>query len=332
MLLASASGCPDKQEYLEPCAQDVDCQAELVCVDGQCLQAGVSAGPGGGDTGEVSAASDSADEAGTSGQPTSTAGTADSSASGTATTGAAETEGDEPSLLLLKEDFPYAAGFLQWAETWSATGQEFTRVAQPSLTFPTYAPDDIGRHAFVPMTTEPPEGAIVSEELMRGFSGGKTVASSAVCYFAFLVNLGNSTGTKSVEVFGLWAEKGYSVPLVYARPSEIGYYLSLYPPGGDALSTKTPLKPNVTHLVVLKYVLDDSADERSLFVYNDADVPLSEPWVPLVELHNLPTDNIALPIPSAVAGIALRRGSDSHGTEIRLDAIRVATSWSGLFL
>ena len=64
----------------------------------------------------------------------------------------------------------------------------------------------------------------------------------------------------------------------------------------------------------------------------DYDVPLSEPWVPLLELHNLPDDNIDLAVPSSVAGVALWRGPGSYGTEVRFDAVRVATSWSGLFL
>lgn len=327
----SVAGCPDaKQGVGRQCDIEAQCQVGLVCVEEQCQEAGTDTATGGGGP-DGGASGASGEDTGTWAGTEPTGGMQDTETDTAATT-PGETHGDDPQSVLLREDFAYPAGHLHATAEWAATGQPFVLVAQPSLTYPAYAPDDIGRHAFVPLTTEPPEGAIVGEELVRRFDGDRTLASSAVCYVAFLVNFGEYTSTKSVEILALWAGKEYRVPLVYARPTEIGYFLSLYPPGGDAMTTKTPLKANFTYLVVVKYALDGTADERSLFVYENFDVPLSEPWVPLVRLHNLPTDGVELPIPSSLAGVALWRGSDSHGVEVRLDAVRVTTSWSGLFL
>ena len=216
---------------------------------------------------------------------------------------------------LLIEDFIYPAGSLLTNNGWTAhsgAGTNPITTSAPGLTLSGYPSSGIGNSVAL---------ATSGEDDNRAF----TPQTSGAVYAAFMVNVSDA----AVDAVG-----GYFFHLgpdpigttfrgrVFIKKdasNNIAFGIS------KASNTEVAFTPfsyslNTTYLVVVKYTIvsGDANDTVALFV--SANVPASEP-APTVTA----TDTTATDINPAT--VALRQGSTATSPTLRVDGIRVGTSW-----
>ena len=229
------------------------------------------------------------------------------------TDGTVPTANATPTALLLVENFDYVAGTLLTNNGWtahSASGTNPIEVNNGGLTYTDYPSSGIGNAAILQAS---------GEAVHRTFP----VTNSGVVYVSFLINV-TSTWTTSDYVFNLGNDPigtGYRARLflINGGIGDFEFGLSQSAAAAD-VQTSNGYSYLTTYLLVLKYEIIDgsSNDEVSLYVF-DTGVPINEPVTPT--LGPVTGSDI-----SALGSVALRQ--TYANTQLIIDGIRVATSWS----
>lgn len=229
------------------------------------------------------------------------------------TDGTVPTANATPTSLLLVENFNYVAGTLLTNNGWtahSASGTNPIEVNNGGLTYTDYPSSGIGNAAILQAS---------GEAVHRTFP----VTNSGVVYVSFLINV-TSTWTTSDYVFNLGNDPigtGYRARLflINGGIGDFEFGLSQSAAAAD-VQTNNGYSYSTTYLLVLKYEIIDgsSNDEVSLYVF-DTGVPINEPVTPT--LGPVTGSDI-----SALGSVALRQ--TYANTQLIIDGIRVATSWS----
>ncbi len=217
---------------------------------------------------------------------------------------------------LLVEDFTYPVGSLLTNNGWTAhsgAGTNPITVTSPGLTLTGYPSSGIGNA--VSLTTS-------GEDVNRTFP----VQSAGSVYAAFMVNVSDA----AVDAVG-----GYFFHLgpdpigttfrgrVYIKKdasNNIAFGIS------KASNTEVTFTPfsyslNTTYLVVVKYTIVDGAGNDPVSLFISTTTPASEP-APNVTAPDTTASDIS---PGTVA---LRQGATATSPTVRVDGIRVGTSWA----
>jgi len=214
---------------------------------------------------------------------------------------------------LLIEEFPYEAGTLltdtpNWAAH-SGAGTNPITVTEDGLQYPDYP--QAGRA--VSLTTS-------GEDDHTNTSFEHT---SGPIYLAFLANASAAqTGDYFIHFY---QASNLFYGRVFCRASGDSLNFGVTRGAGTANYASAAFPRGETCLVVAKYTLNSGTQNDTAELWVNPTVGPVEP-PPLVSS----TDNNSTDATS-IAGIALRQGSSSSAATVRVDGIRVATSWEELF-
>jgi|GEM_PF-1458710 len=215
------------------------------------------------------------------------------------------------------DDFDYTVGTLLTSNCWAAhsgVGTNSVTVAASSITYPGYLSSGIGNE--VTLTTS-------GEDVNRTF----TAQISGTVYFSFLVNVtsATTTGDYFFNVGQTPIGTNYKGRVFVKADASNKLAFGIAQSTNNANYTEFNYDLNTTCLVVLKYIIVDGGtnDVASIFINPalNADEP-SSGWI-------TNTDAAGTDL-TEVGSVALRQGSASNAPVLKLDGIRVSTTWTDI--
>ncbi len=230
---------------------------------------------------------------------------------------------------LFVEDFNYNAGDLLTAKGWTVSSGTTNAIAvtSPGLTFTGYP--SVAGNSITLKTT--------GEDVYKTFP----IVSTGSIYLAFLLDVQsaqtgdyfialspqyfvNSSGTQSSGQTNYYARThlksngtGYSIGI--SKSSELT---------GGYVYGSTVLSFNKTYVVVIKHTFNAATaddDAESIYVFGTT-IPSAEPATSEVGPHVYSAKGD----PTDFYHITIRQGSTSAASALKLDGIRIATSWNTL--
>ncbi|WP_052731272.1 endonuclease/exonuclease/phosphatase family protein [Spirosoma radiotolerans] len=161
------------------------------------------------------------------------------------------------------------------------------------------------------------------EDINRKF----TAQTSGAVYASFLVNVATAQGTGDYFIHLGPSTLGTTfVGRVFVKSTTGGFQFGLAKAAGAETPTyaSTVYNFGVTYLVVLKYsfITGASNDQVDLFVSPTLGQPEPSSLINVVPSTTDPADNIG--------SIALRQGSGTNAAGLRVDYIRVGTTWASV--
>lgn len=227
--------------------------------------------------------------------------------------------------LLLTEDFDYPAGDSLKQHDWVMTGSPSSysyvnplSVVAPGLQYPGYRGSGVGNTAALA-----PTGQDLSKYFVTPAKGGNVYA-----FLMIRVSAARTSGDYFFHLIGGPATSSVFAPKLSVRSADgrLAFGISKRANANTAVYTGFNYGMDTTYLVVLKYKFNPdstSDDEVSLFIFDHAGFPGSEPALPVVgpvtETSGADVDSLCL--------CALRQGSSSSAATVFVDGIRVATTW-----
>jgi hypothetical protein len=217
---------------------------------------------------------------------------------------------------LLVEDFSYANGTAITANGWTAhsTGANPITVANPStISYPGYLSSGVGGE--VSMMTS-------GEDDSHTF----TQQTSGTLYFSFLANLSSATTTGDY-FFHIGATSigtNFRGRIFAKRDASSNLYFGIAN-SSTAVYSATTYSLNTTYLIVLKYdiVAGTTNDVSSIYINPPLNSPIpASGWLAATDASGTDLTNIG--------NVALRQGSASNAPALKLDGIRVSTTWSDI--
>ena len=222
---------------------------------------------------------------------------------------------------LLVEDFNSSAGTLITAAGWtahSAGGTNAIAVTSPGLTLTGYPGSGVGNA--VSMTTS-------GEDDSRVFA----VQSTGSVYAAFLVTVSEA----AIDPIGGYFFHFGPDPIgttfrgrVFIKKdatNAIAFGISKAATAApDVAFTPFSYSLNTTYLVIVKYTINASTNDDTIALFVSTNVPGSEP-APTVSATDIATQTDINP-----GAVALRQGSTATAPTVRVDGIRVGTTWASV--
>ncbi len=223
---------------------------------------------------------------------------------------------------IFEENFNYTVGSLLTANGYtvsSGTTNALT-VTSPGLTFSGYPP--ASGNATTLATT--------GEDVYRTFSSQKTGS----VYLSFLMNVqtAQATGDYFIALSPTSSQTNYYAR-THLKSSGNGYLIGLSKSneltGGYVYGT-TVLNFNTTYLVVVKHsflgtAADSTNDTEQVFVISGT-IPSTEPTSSEIAPYTQTTKTD----PKDLGYVTIRQGSSSAAATLKLDGIRIMTSWASL--
>ena len=224
--------------------------------------------------------------------------------------------------LLVNENFNYASGSgLIGQGGWAIVGTSTTNpitVSASTITYSGYPSSGIGQELSI-LTT--------GQDVTKAF----TAQLTGTVYYSFIVNVQTAKSTYRGDYFIHLTETG-STSAFFARSfvKQVGAKISfglLTATGGTYSPTYSDAiyDLNTTYLIVIKL---NVATAASSLIINPT-ISNTEPstnWV-----ANTTGGTTVPSVTAGIGGINIRQGTDSIAPTLKLDGIRVATSWAGLF-
>lgn len=224
---------------------------------------------------------------------------------------------------LFTENFDYTAGDSIGAYGWNwNTGITNTiKVVSPGLTFTGYPLSGIGNSCYLYST---------GNDAYRNLSFDSTKTGSV--YASFMVNV--DTGRTGDYFFSLLQSGSTSFyeGRVTVRSIDgtgnlsFGILKANFGSDTNVANIWTPhvYSRNTTYVLVVKYtfVPGTANDAVSLYVF-DSSFPMTEPGTPTVGPISAYTSTDA----TAIGRVALRQGTNTRAPSLKIDGIRVATTW-----
>lgn len=219
---------------------------------------------------------------------------------------------------LVNENFDYTAGTgLIGQGGWAIVGTSVTNpitVSAASISYPNYPSSGVGQELSINTTGQDVTKAFAAQltgtvyySFIANFSAAKTVGD----YFIHTVETGSTSA-----FFGRVYVKSVGEKLSFGILSATGGTYS--PTYTDAIYDL-----NTTYLIVVKV---DASTGASSLVINPAITPEPTTWIA--------NTTGGTTVPSAtlgLGGINIRQGSDANAPALKLDGLRVATTWNALF-
>jgi hypothetical protein len=224
----------------------------------------------------------------------------------------------EPASVLLVEDFTYTPGSLLTNNGWtahSAGGTNAIVTSAPSLSLAGYPGSGVGNA--VSLTTS-------GEDDNRTFA----VQSTGSVYAAFLVNISDASTDPAGGYFfhlgpdpvGTTFRGRVFVKKDASNNIAFGISKSLTA-STDIVFTPFSYSLNTTYLVVVKYAIVDGATNDTVSLFVSTNVPASEPAPTVIASDTTQTD-------ISPGTVSLRQGAAATSPTLRVDGIRVGTSWA----
>ncbi len=224
----------------------------------------------------------------------------------------------EPSALLLTEDFTYTAGSALTSNGWtahSAGGTNTIITSAPSLTLAGYPGSGVGNAVSL---------ATSGEDVNRTFA----VQTSGSVYAAFLVTVSDASTDPAGGYFFHLGPDPVSTTFrgrVFIKKdasNNIAFGISKsLTASTDIAFTPFSYALNTTYLIVVKYTIVDGATNDTVSMYVGTSVPASEPAATVTATDTTQTD-------VNPGTVSLRQGSTTTSPTVRVDGIRVGTSWA----
>ena len=224
----------------------------------------------------------------------------------------------EPTSLLLVEDFTYTAGSALTSNGWtahSAGGTNTIVTSAPSLTMSGYPGSGVGNSVAL---------ATSGEDDNRTFA----VQSTGSVYAAFLVNISDaSTDPAGGYFFHLGPDPVGTtfrgrVFIKKDASNNIAFGISkALTASTDIAFTPFSYSLNTTYLVVVKYTIADGATNDTVALFVSTTVPATEPAPTVTATDTSQTD-------INPGTVSLRQGAAATSPTVRVDGIRVGTSWA----
>ena len=222
---------------------------------------------------------------------------------------------------LFVEEFNYTTGDLLTAHNWVQSGTSTTNplsISSPGLTYTNY-PSVTGNACTL---------ALTGQDVYQSY----TAQSSGNVYLSFLLNVQSSgTGDYFIALSPSTSQTNYCLR-VHIKSNGSGFSMGLSKSNevtGGSIYGTTVLNFNTTYLVVCKHTFVAAAttdDIESVFVFNDPLIPATEPSTPEVGPYTNATKND----PADLGYVTIRQGSTGASALLKIDGIRLDTSWSGL--
>jgi len=223
---------------------------------------------------------------------------------------------------LLDENFNYTSGTLLTANGWTAhsgAGTNAISVTTPvPLTLPGYLSSGIGNE--VTMTTN-------GEDVNKTF----TVQSSGIVYASFLVNV-TSSQTNGDYFFNFGPatmSTTFSGKIFIKKDATTTNFAfgvtKAANTGASVVYTPFSYVPGVTYMVVLKYTIVTGATNDYAQIYINPTLNAVEPVTGWVSSSDNTAGDLA-----GIGSIALRQGGTSNAAGLKIDGIRVATTWADI--
>jgi hypothetical protein len=220
---------------------------------------------------------------------------------------------------LLFEDFSYPTGDLITAHGWqahSAGGTNAITITSPGLTYSGYNGSGVGNA--VSLTTS-------GEDDNRVFPS----QTSGTVYMSALVNV--SAASTTGDYFIHFAQNPVGTIFngrVFVKSDGAGGILfGITKANGTAAYTSTSFALNTTYLVVVRYTIVAGATNDTAELYVNPDITASAPPAsPSATAGDVAT----AADPASIGAVALRQGTGSSSPTVRVDGIRVGTTWGSL--
>jgi hypothetical protein len=219
---------------------------------------------------------------------------------------------------LVNENFDYAAGTgLIGQGSWAIVGTSVVNpitVSAASISYPNYPSSGVGQELSI---------ATNGQDVTKAF----TAQLTGTVYYSFIANF--STAKTTGDYFIHTVETGSTSAFfgrVYVKSvgEKIAFGI-LSATGGTYSPTYTDAiyDLNSTYLIVVKV---DASTGASSLIINPAFTPEPTSWI------NNTTGGTTVPSATAgIGGINIRQGTDANAPTLKLDGIRVATTWNALF-
>lgn len=240
---------------------------------------------------------------------------------------------------LLTENFSYDAGTELYGQGgWLKVGSnpnDPIKVSQGSLVYQGYMDEPVGNSVKLVDTAS-------GQDLMRFFDNGTKINSGSI-YAAMLINVESIQEGTPTYFFGLFPETNAGLadgksPTEYGRifakrTDDAHYHLYVGRSGTFSKTTECAmdLAYGTTYLVVLKYQIVEGYTNDVVSLWVNPATGVEEPTGATVYSNG--NDGDASLTYGGMKGVELRQGtnSSSFGPNVQIDALRVATSWAGLF-
>ncbi len=223
---------------------------------------------------------------------------------------------------LFKDDFTGAAGDTLNGHGYFIQGTTYTNpisVVTPGLMYGIFPGSNIGNAAGLKNSGQDLYAKFVTDSIKTGS-----------LYASFMLNLSavQNGGDYFFTFSPASAATNYTLRLFAKSDTAGGYYLGL------TKSNETPqvygathFSLNTTYLVVVKYtfVAGDSNDVSTVYAFTDPNLPQTEPGTATVGPY---TGSTRSDVPS-LALYTLRQGSSTTAPTLKIDGIRIDTTWTG---
>ncbi len=220
---------------------------------------------------------------------------------------------------LLNENFSYTVGTALSTNGWAVQGvaTPTINVTTASISYPGYLSSGIGDEVTF---------ATSGQDVNKSFTG----QTSGVIYTSCLINVTSST-TTGEYFFHLGASTigttFHGRVFIKKDATSTNFAFGISKAGAIATAVFTPYSYSVstTYLLVLKYTILSGTGNDYAAIYINPVLNAVEP----VTGWTTSTDNTAADLAN-IGSVALRQGSASNSPVLKLDGIRVATTWADI--
>lgn len=217
---------------------------------------------------------------------------------------------------LLVEDFDYPSGDSLVSHTWTAhsgSGNNSIMVSTIGLSYTNYAGSNIGLSAAMVQT---------GEDVNTTFEAQTT----GNVYAAFLANI--STAGADGDYFfhfkdGASTFRGRVFVQKHPTEEKIRFGVNRGSNSSKVSWTENYYDLNITHLIVLKYSFAEGVKNDTCSLFVNPPINSNEPTAAAISPEESNVSDF-----TSISAIALRQGNATHGSILKLDGIRVATTWS----
>ena len=223
--------------------------------------------------------------------------------------------------LLFEENFDYAVGDSLTSHTWIAHSGGTTNaqtVVSPGLTYAGYPSSGIGNAASLTTT---------GQDVNRQFTDSVT---SGTVYASFMANVTNAQAAGDYffhlgprTMGNIFMGRAF---VKLAANGNLAFGLSksstnapVFPIYGDSVYSA-----GTTYLLVVKYQFNAGANDDTVSLFINPLISLVEPVPDLQHGTSVAND------PVSIGTVALRQGTASNAPNVKVDGIRISTSWTDI--
>jgi hypothetical protein len=218
--------------------------------------------------------------------------------------------------LLFEENFAYPVGDLLTAHGWTAhsgTGTNSIAATAASITYSNYQSSGIGEE--ITMTTS-------GEDVNKQF----TTQTSGSIYAGLLVNIASATTTGDYFFHLGPTSLGttFKAKLFVKKDASNNLAFGISQASNTANYSGFNYAISTTYLLVVKYTIVSGSANDVVNLFINPVIGDPEPASPLLTNTDTPTD------PVDIGSVALRQGSASNAAALKLDGIRIGTTWESV--